>query len=957
MDGDGYDVFLSYAWEDARAAGEITESLRRGGVRVFRDVSGMRDYDDIGTHISAALSHSRCLVALYTPDFPVSPYCRWELYTALTSAYHLDRHTGRVLALVRDLEYENVRPAQLTGLRLPDRSAPVEDVTRSIVAKLGQIDGRVFGDAPAQPKPEWYPYPPAGDRHFYGRLAELWDIHDALFANEDASAPGPAVARVVGLGGQGKTMLAERYAATFADDHPGGVFVLRGFGSHRHTVGDPVRIAALRDDQVADVAARLGLAVDRRPPASVDGALRDHLTRTGLPYLWIVDDLPGGIDTATCRSLFVPTALGRTLVTTRHDAGYRWGAEIRLGELDPGAALALLTSRRATRGRRDLAAARAVTDDLGRHALGLAVAAGLAAQPDFTGYPALREAIGQTGPDVLEVRDALRRDLPDDHAAGIAATLLRSISKLTDAGREVLRVASLLAPAPVPEDLLASVLAGAHGDRADVDARAGLREAAGRSLARADLTVETPLWSVHALVSRTVRVSDIDHGRRDRLRAAAIVTLTNLLERSRTDPARRELADYLPHARGVAGELAGEPEWHLVNEAARAHVEFGDERTALQMYSTLYAACRASLGPDDPTTLAVRSGLAVAHGLLGDHETALNLKMSVHEGLRDRLGPDHPDTLTALNNVAITYGDLGDHHRAREIFTDVYRIRRRLWQVQHPQTLAALGNLAVAVGRGGDHRLARRLKRAVVARSVATHGPDHPFTLDAMNNLAASELVLGDASVARDLFAEVHRRRSRRLGHTHPDTLSALENSVIADRDDGRIRDTLDGVYRARLSAQGPDHPDTRRTLRSLLTAHRRLGAGITGGPSTLDEESDTDALPSYPPPPIDGLPDGPRLDDPTTDERIELFLLADEVHRTGVRAKGDGHPETLLLRGFLAHATALLNQMDQQFTDAQVLARDAFEGLVEELGAYHADTMLVSRLLDWIDELADSDD
>jgi hypothetical protein len=160
-----------------------------------------------------------------------------ELYTALSRAYDLDGHTQRVMAALHGVDYADVRPARLTGLRLPPPGTAPAQVAVSVAAKLNAIDGRTFGDALADPEPDWYPHPSEAAARFQGRRAELWDLHDALAVTSQAERAGPRVTRLVGLGRQGKTLLAEEYARRFTRDHPGGIYILRGFGSHRAAAG------------------------------------------------------------------------------------------------------------------------------------------------------------------------------------------------------------------------------------------------------------------------------------------------------------------------------------------------------------------------------------------------------------------------------------------------------------------------------------------------------------------------------------------------------------------------------------------------------------------------------------------------------------------------------------------------------------------------------------------------
>lgn len=60
--------------------------------------------------------------------------------------------------------------------------------------------------------------------------------------------------------------------------------------------------------------------------------------------------------------------------------------------------------------------------------------------------------------DELELVAELADALPNGHEVSIARTLLRSINKLGEEGYDVLRLVALLAAAPVPARLIATIL-------------------------------------------------------------------------------------------------------------------------------------------------------------------------------------------------------------------------------------------------------------------------------------------------------------------------------------------------------------------------------------------------------------------------------------------------------------------------------------------------------------------
>jgi tetratricopeptide (TPR) repeat protein len=384
----------------------------------------------------------------------------------------------------------------------------------------------------------------------------------------------------------------------------------------------------------------------------------------------------------------------------------------------------------------------------------------------------------------------------------------------------------------------------------------------------------------------------------------------------------------------------------VLNEAARAHVELGDSKTALEIFEALHESSRAALGPTDVTTLTVLAGLGAAYGLQGQFERALSLKQLAYQGLRERLGADHPDVLVALNNVAVASSDAGDHHGARAVYAEVYRSRRRLLQVRHPDTVAALANVAITTEREGNLLLAQRLKRAVYQRCVAVLGPGHPVTLDALHSIGVNQYRRGDSDAAHRTFTQVHLERAEILGPDHPDTLTALANAAVTGGDDDHVGAVLSRVYRERTATQGPAHPETLRGLFALLVSYRRR---IDATPTSSLTAPVADAGVIFESGAV------PRLDDPMTDFRVQLFELAHFVHDTAVRGLGDASEESLWRLCLLAHATAALGQFDQQYDDALILIDSALDGLNESLSAHHERTQFARQLREWIEDLADS--
>ncbi len=787
-----WDVFLCYKWEDAEAAKALRLALTAIGLRVFQDVIEGEIWAPLSASIRHALDRSRTLVALITPNFPASPHCREELHLALSAAYQLDDgDRSRVMAVVRDMSPDDVRPRQLTTFRLPRSNVPPEDLAPAIAGVVARHQ-RPFGDASALQDPKWYPDELAGDRFFSGRYDELWELHEGLLARTKNRDRGHPVVAVGGQGGLGKTALCLQYARLFQRDHPGGVFVLRLGGSgDRAGLGDAVVERRYRE-QLALIAAKLGVP----GPDDVEAGLE----KIGKPYLWLVDDVPSTASPQMIRRLSASTHHGKTLITTRGRFARFASLGLDLTPLDADIGRRVLTVYRSA-GPADRGAVRDIVRLLGGHPLGLTLASGLTTIPGFTGYLALLAELSAAEPDRLEaVAAGLQDQLPAGCAQPFANALLRSFDALGNAARQVLGAASVLAPTVIPHDLLAGMARRVAGVGAE-QLEDGLQCAAARGLI--DRT-NVRGCTMHALVARAVRLRVEPAAARAHFRDAALVELTAAVERTRDAYRHPEVLYHLPHVRAVVGLLPGGDSWpigdderHLLSETGRTHIEAGQTGSALASFAALHVACEGRAEVDPVTYYAVLVGLAAAYGLEGEHSTASRLKQQAVDGLAGVLGRDHPDTLTALNNLAVSHLDLGQYEQAHALLREVYRRRRDHPDLgrTHRDTLVALNNLAIARGHFGrssaerdrHRRVAHRYWLGSQARWRRIAKPDDQYALDVLNGLALSYRALGMLDQALETINELYRRRQALLGPDHPDTLGALENKLIIQGElDGR---------------------------------------------------------------------------------------------------------------------------------------------------------------------------
>ena len=431
-----YDVFLSHAWADGDRPQQLADALTEAGLRVWFDADEINDFASITRAVTEGLAQSKALLAYYSKTYPLRRACQWELTAAFLAAQRDGDPRRRVLVINPDEKADHIHPIELRDekfLTAPSGNGDMQKLVQSIVKQVDTLDG-LLADIHPLTAPNWYGMTPVGSTRFVGRLAEMWQVHSVLNATQVVQITGAMVnvGQVSGLGGVGKSLLAEEYGLHFGAAYPGGVFWLRAYGNDdSKAVLGPQERETLRADQMKTMAERLGINAQGMTAAQIEGALAGEIERRGKACLWVVDDVPNGLNGEALRGWFAPHALARTLITTRSREYGSLAQGIDLSVLTPEEAYQLLTSRKPPIGEAEQAQARALAQDLGYHALALDVtASAVASYGGATPFGSFRSQLARADKDALELAKDLADALPNGHEASIAQTMLGSIRKL-----------------------------------------------------------------------------------------------------------------------------------------------------------------------------------------------------------------------------------------------------------------------------------------------------------------------------------------------------------------------------------------------------------------------------------------------------------------------------------------------------------------------------------------------
>jgi Flp pilus assembly protein TadD len=827
-----YDVFLSHAWADGERPQHIADALTKAGLRVWFDAVEINDFASITRTVAAGLAKSKALVAYYSHTYPLRRACQWELTAAYLAGQAEGDPRQRVMVINPEKGIDHIHPVELRDAKFrnaPNADSGMAQLVDGIVKHLAPVRGPLADIHPLS-APNWYGMTPVGSTRFVGRLKEMWSIHSLLHAGDVAQVTGVAAAtggigHVRGLAGVGKSLLAEEYALRFGAAYPGGIFWLRAYGNDdtKEALGAAER-EALRTDQIAQIAERLGIRIDGLKAAEIEGELGRKLASAGKPCLWVVDDVPNGMNGEDLRRWLAPHALARTLITTRSREYGSLAREIDLSVLTPDEAFQLLTSRKKPKDNDEEEQARGLARDLGYHALALDVtASALQSYGSDRPYHAFRDELKNPDDDALELAAELANALPNGHEASIAKTILRSIRTLGPEGQDLLRLATALAVAPISGPLVTEVFEEADGlahSEAEQRQRKAFHQVTKASLAET-AGDNQEARSVHTLVSRAMRLHERSAPERTRtFGTTAVKVLTERIERIRHIGEYSKIAMDVPHARQlVANDLQTDEQALLALWVARRYYERADYGSARRLQEQVVAGLRRVRGKKHADTLTAMGNLAETLKAQGDLAGARKLMEQVLAASRRLLGEEHADTLTAMDNLARTLNAQGDLAGASKLQKQVLAASRRVLGEEHPETLTTMNNLARTLYEQGDLGGARKLQKQVQAGRHRVLGEEHPDTLTAMDNLALTLCAQGNLTGARKLQRQVLAASRRVLGEEHPNTLTAMDNlaaTLYAQDDLAGARKLQEQVLEATRRVLGEEHPSTLTTMNNL---------------------------------------------------------------------------------------------------------------------------------------------
>ena len=653
--------------------------------------------------------------------------------------------------------------------------------------------------------------------YFTGREDMLQALAEKLSPGGRASIG--QMAAISGLGGIGKTQTAVEFAYR-----------------HRHNYAAVFFVRAETEMELlggfADIASKLELP----EAAGSDQRAAAQATRRWLEanegWLLILDNA----DSPELLQSFLPSqARGDVLITSRGRNFVDIGADMqRLAPLPQTEALLFLLERTGRRNasQAERQAAAELATELGELPLALEQAAAylVSREASFTDYLAVYrrrgiEMLGQISPEVGTRHDPV---------AITWALNFRQLEQESRASSDLLKAASFLAPAAIPDELfleggseISEAIAAAvkNGDQLAVNELTAplLRF----SLVERD--AENRSISLHRLVQEAVKQNMGDGS------GEIVERVVKALRRVFPEPEFRSwprCERLLPHLLAIAtvaqesddlAWLLGAGASYLQNRARFAEAE--------PLLVRSLAIREKSLGDDHPLvaeSLYNLANLYVDQGRFwADVEPLLERALAI---LEKSLGGDHPLVAQALNNLAALFADQGRLSEAEPLYERSLAIWEKSLGGDDPDVAQELNNLALLYARQGRFSEAEALyERSLVIREKL-RGGDHPDVAQTLNNLAALYADQGRLSEAEPLYERSLAIWEKSLGDDHPDVAQALNNLALLYADQGRLSEA-EPLYERSLAIRkkslGGDHPEVARSLDNLAILRRKQGREV----------------------------------------------------------------------------------------------------------------------------------
>jgi tetratricopeptide (TPR) repeat protein len=750
------DFFISRAGADAGTAERIAAIIREAGLVPFYQNEDF-GHADFMRRMEEGYASSARMIALLSAEYQQSEFCRAEYNHILAKdpANQNERlivfrvSAGEPTGNLQNLPYTDLVPV------MSDRAALTRVVRIAIKVDQKPIDLQF-----------WQPLKRAGQqirhpeiralRSFTGRTDLLDSLDHKLWVGRGAVAIRNSAETTIalrGLGGVGKTVLAQEYAWRNKERYYGIWWIRAGRGD------------TLADDLIA-LGKRLIPGLDDLEPQDAAQRTLDHLAQvqTPKPWLMVYDNVD---DPVTIRRL-TPTDNAHVLITTRRTDWDGEVDELAVDVFDPDNAVEFLMAQAR---QDDRAAAGRLADALGRLPLALSHARAYCWNRNW--------CFDQYTAHLPELIDKAPKSAT--YPASVFATFSLAIENAAHDCPEADALMGLLA-FWAPDQVPLWLIPGETGDA--IEALNAV------SLVRPETQPNgDPAVSVHRLVQEVTRSRLRVAGCFEEMVRRATRATFSAYDDSETFAALERRRYWLPHAMALvlhtpqAGETAwySHSVWNQIGDVRRSR---GESTAALQSYRTAWAIADR-LAKSNPDNTAWQRNLSASFEKIGNvqvaHGDLAGALKSYNDGLAitDRLAKSDPSNAGWQRELSVSFNKVGDVQLARDdlagalkSYNDGLAITDRLAK-SDPGNAEWQRDLSVSFEKFGDVRAAQ----GDLAAALKSYNDSLTIRDRLAKSDPANAIWQRDLAVSNERLGDIYGRQSQTV-----EAIAAFKGALRAYR-------------------------------------------------------------------------------------------------------------------------------------------------------------------------------
>jgi len=405
---------------------------------------------------------------------------------------------------------------------------------------------------------------------------------------------------------------------------------------------------------------------------------------------------------------------------------------------------------------------------------------------------------------------------------------------------EMLEYCSLLNPSNVPAYVLIGLLAREKTIKAAEELWADIKESLS-NYSLITLVVDNEVVSVHPLLQEFIRSEIPEDKFIFRLYSVAkiLTQVSKEQNNSMIDIYRRQ--KLLPHILAVSttinnhlatksedSALLGLLNANLLGTAGFInHYLIGNTHIAIEQFEYALVIQEQHYGSEHVEVALTLGNLANAHGTLGNVRQQKLLLEKTLEIFKHHYGLEHVEVAKTLCNLANALGALGDTRQKKALLERALVIQERHYGPEHVEVAKTLSDLANAIGDLGDTRQKKALLERALVIFERHYGPEHVEVAKTLCNLANALGALGDTRQQKALLERALVIFERHYGSEHVEVakmLMNLANALGALGDTRQQKALLERVLVIFERHYGPEHVEVARTLMNLANALGALG-------------------------------------------------------------------------------------------------------------------------------------